>query len=138
MIATRFIGDGKRAIRAWLEGAQSWACALGLAAEPAVHLGWEENAKAVLVASADPWLNAQLSTRSRHTREHDQLDLFIDSAQTAAVTARPFEAAVAATAGAVSPLPATERSMRAFIFAIAPAAGARSSVMTGTLAQNSS
>ena len=56
----------------------------------------------------------------------------------AAPTPRPFEAAVAGTAGAVSPLPATERSMRAFIFAIAPPAGARSSVMTGTLAQNSS
>ena len=32
-------------------------------------------------------LNALLSTRFRHTREHDQLDLFIDSAQTVAVNA---------------------------------------------------
>ena len=81
------LADGKREICAWLEGAQSWADVLGLAAEPAVHLGWEENAAAVLVASADPRLNALLSTRFRHTREHDQLDLFIDSAQTAAVNA---------------------------------------------------
>ena len=44
--------DGRREICTWLEGAQSWACALGLAAEPAVHHGWEENAAAVLVASA--------------------------------------------------------------------------------------
>ena len=68
-------------------GAQSWADALGLAAEPAVHHGWEKNAGAVLVGSADPRLNALLSTRFRHTREHDQLDLFIDSAQTVAVNA---------------------------------------------------
>ena len=81
------LADGKREICAWLEGAQSWADVLGLTAEPAVHLGWEENAAAVLVASADPRLNALLSTRFRHTREHDQLDLFIDSAQTAAVNA---------------------------------------------------
>ena len=81
------LADGKREICAWIEGAQSWACALGLAAEPAVHHGWEENAGAVLVPSADPRLNALLSTRFRHTREHDQLDLFIDSAQTAAVNA---------------------------------------------------
>ena len=81
------LADGKREICAWLEGAQSWADVLGLAAEPAVHLGWEENAAAVLVASADPRLNALLSARFRHTREHDQLDLFIDSAQTAAVNA---------------------------------------------------
>ena len=80
------LADGKREIFAWLEGAQSWACALGLAAEPAVHHGWEENAGTVLVASSDPRLNELLSTRFRHTREHDQLDLFIDSAQTAAVT----------------------------------------------------
>ena len=52
------LADGKREICAWLEGAQSWADVLGLAAEPAVHLGWEENAAAVLVASADPRLNA--------------------------------------------------------------------------------
>ena len=79
------LADGKREICAWLDGAQSWACALGLAPEPAVHHGWEENAGTVLVASADPRLNALLSTRLRHTREHYQLDLFIDSAQTAAV-----------------------------------------------------
>ena len=34
-----------------------------------------------------PRLNALLSTRFRHSRQHDQLDLFIDSAQTAAVNA---------------------------------------------------
>ena len=81
------LADGEREIRAWLEGAQSWADVLGLAAEPEAHHGWANNAGTVLVASADPRLNAQLSTRSRHTREHDQLDLFIDSAQTAAVNA---------------------------------------------------
>ena len=80
------LADGKREIRAWLEEAKSWADVLGLAAEPAVHHGWENNAGAVLVASADPRLNALLSARFRHTREHGQLDLFIDSAQTAAVT----------------------------------------------------
>ena len=81
------LADGKREICAWIEAAQSWACALDLAAEPAVHHGWEENAGTVLVASDDPRLNAQLNTRFRHTREHGQLDLFIDSAQTAAVNA---------------------------------------------------
>ena len=81
------LANAKREVRAWLEGAQSWADALGLAAEPEVHHGWENNAGTVLVASADPRLNALLSTRFRHTREHDQLDLFIDSAQTAAVNA---------------------------------------------------
>ena len=81
------LANAKREIFAWLEGAQSWADVLGLAAEPEVHHGWENNAGTVLVASADPRLNALLSTRFRHTREHDQLDLFIDSAQTAAVNA---------------------------------------------------
>ena len=81
------LADGKRESCAWLEAAQSWACALGLAAEPTVHHGWEENAGTVLVASSDLRLNAPLSTRCRHIREHDQLDLFIDSAQTAAVNA---------------------------------------------------
>ena len=60
---------------------------LGLAAEPEVHHGWENNAGAALVASADPRLNALLSNQFRHTREHDQLDLFIDSAQTVVVNA---------------------------------------------------
>ena len=78
---------GKREICAWLGGAQSWASALGLAAESAVHHGREENAGSVLAASADPRLNALLTIRFRHTREHHQLDLFIDSAQTAAVNA---------------------------------------------------
>ena len=81
------LADGQRESCAWLEAAQSWACALGLAAEPTVHHGWEENAGTVLVASADLRLNALLSTRFRHIREHDQLDLFIDNAQTAAVNA---------------------------------------------------
>ena len=81
------LADGGREIRAWLEVAQSWAEALGLTPEPAVHHGWEENSGTVLVASADPPLNALLSTRFRPTREHVQLDLFIDSAQTAAVNA---------------------------------------------------
>ena len=79
------LADGKREICAWLEGAQSWARALSLAAKSAVHHGWGENGGSVLVASADPRLNALLSTRFRHSRQHDQLDLFIDSAQTAAV-----------------------------------------------------
>ena len=82
------LADGQRESCAWLEAAQSWACALALtAAEPAVHHGWAENAGTGLVASIDPRLNALLSTRFRHIREHDQLDLFIDSAQTAAVNA---------------------------------------------------
>ena len=81
------LADGQRESCAWLEAAQSWACALGRAAEPAVHHGWAENAGTGLVASIDPRLNALLSTRFRHIREHDQLDLFIDSAQTAAVNA---------------------------------------------------
>ena len=72
--------DGPRETRTWLE-------ALDLDSEPVLHHGWEENAGAVLTASADPPLNALLSTRFRHIREHDQLDLFIDSAQTAAVNA---------------------------------------------------
>ena len=59
------LADGKRETRAWLEGAQSWADVLGLAAEPAVHDGWENNAGTVLVVSADPRLNALLSTRFR-------------------------------------------------------------------------
>ena len=74
-------------VRTWLERAQSWAEALGLDREPVVHHGWGENAGSVLATSTDPPLNALLSCRFRRTREHDQLDLFIDSAQTAAVNA---------------------------------------------------
>ena len=81
------LADGTAETRMWLDGARSWADALGLACEPAVHHGWEENAGTVLAASADAALNALLSTRYRHTQEHDQLDLFLDSAQTAAVKA---------------------------------------------------
>ena len=81
------LADGQRESCAWLEAAQSWACALGRTAEPAVHHSWAENAGTGLVASIDPRLNALLSTRFRRTPEHDQLDLFIDSAQTAAVNA---------------------------------------------------
>ena len=92
------LADGRREICTWLEGAQSWADTLGLAAEPEVHHGREENAGTVLVASSDPRLNALLSTRFRHTREHDQLDLFIDSAQTAAVNAL-LDALIARDAG---------------------------------------
>ena len=79
------LADGGRKIRTWLEVAQSWAEALSLTPEPAVHHGWEGNSGTVLVASVDPPLNALLGTRFRHVREHAQLDLFIDSAQTAAV-----------------------------------------------------
>ena len=81
------LGDGRHAVLMWLERAQTWADALGLTPEPAVHHGWEENAGTALVASADPSLDALLSTRFRNTRGHDQLDLFLDSAQTAAVNA---------------------------------------------------
>ena len=42
------LAGGPHEVRAWLEGAQSWAEALGLDREPAVHHGWEENAGAVL------------------------------------------------------------------------------------------
>ena len=81
------LADGHRESCAWLEAAQSWACALGLTAGRAVHHGWAENAGTALVASVELRLNALLSTRFRHIREHDQLDLFVDSAQTAAVNA---------------------------------------------------
>ena len=81
------LADGTRESCAWLEAAQSWACALGLTAEPAVHHGWAESAGTALVASIDLRLNALLSMRFRHIREHDQLDLFVDSAQTSAVNA---------------------------------------------------
>ena len=57
-----------------------------------------ENAGAVLKASADPPLDALLGSRFRRTREHDQLDLFIDGAQTAAVNAL-LEALAARDAG---------------------------------------
>ena len=81
------LADGSHETRTWLEGAQAWADALGLAGEPAVHHGWEENRGAELVASSDSALNALLNARFRHAREHAQLDLFLDSAQTAAVNA---------------------------------------------------
>ena len=58
-----------------------------LTAEPALHHGWAKNAGTALVASIDLRLNALLITDFRHIREHDQLDLFIDSAQTAAINA---------------------------------------------------
>ena len=60
--------DGTREIHAWLEAAQSWAHALGLAAEPAVHHGWENNAGTVLVASAAPRLNALRVTHMQSLR----------------------------------------------------------------------
>ncbi len=81
------LAGGPRDARAWLEPARSWAEKLGLAPEPAVHHGWEANAGTVLAASADPMLDALLGTRFRRLRAQDQLDLFIDSAQTAAVNA---------------------------------------------------
>ena len=83
----RYSGMGGASSAHGSRGAQSWARALGLAAESAVHHGREENGRTVLVASADSRLHALLSTRLRHAQEHDQLDLFIDSAQTAAVNA---------------------------------------------------
>lgn len=79
------LADGNRETRGWLEEAQAWADTLGLDAEPTVHHGWESNAGTVLAASADSALNALLNTRFRHNREHAQLDLFLDSGQTAAV-----------------------------------------------------
>ena len=81
------LAGGPREVRPWLEGAQSWAVALGLDPEPAVHHGWEGSAGTVLAASADEALDALLGTWFRRNREHGQLDLFIDSAQTAAVNA---------------------------------------------------
>ena len=81
------LAHGSRETRTWLEGARSWADMLGLEPEPAVHHGWEANAGTVLSCSADPELNALLDTRFRHTGKHAQLDLFLDSAQTAAVNA---------------------------------------------------
>ena len=79
------LADGNRETREWLAEAQAWAHTLGLGAEPTVHHGWESNAGTVLAASVDSALNALLNTRFRHNREHAQLDLFLDSAQTAAV-----------------------------------------------------
>ena len=81
------LAGGPGEVRALLEGAQKWAEALDLDREPVVHHGWEENAGAVLAASADPQLDALLNVRFRRSREHEQLDLFIDSAQTVAVNA---------------------------------------------------
>ena len=81
------LADAQRESCAWLEAAQSWACALALTAEPTVHHGWATNAGTALVASIDLRLNALLITHFRHIREHDQLDLFIASAQTAAINA---------------------------------------------------
>ena len=81
------LAGGPHEVRVWLEGAQSWAEAFGLDREPVVHYGWEENAGAVLTGSVDPPLDALLGSRFRRIREHDQLDLFIDGAQTAAVNA---------------------------------------------------
>ena len=81
------LAGGPHEMRAWLERAQAWAGTLGLDPEPAVHQGWEENAGTDLVACADPSLNALLSTRFRRASEHDQLDLFIDSARIVAVNA---------------------------------------------------
>ena len=92
------LAGAPREVRTWLEGARSWAEALGLDREPVTHHGWEENAGAVLTASVDSPLNALLSCRFRRTREHDQLDLFIDGAQTAAVNAL-LEALAARDAG---------------------------------------
>ena len=73
------LAGGPHEVRTWLERAQSWAEALGLDREPVVHHGWEENAGSVLATSVDPPLNALLCSRFRRVREHDQLDLFIDS-----------------------------------------------------------
>ena len=81
------LADGSRETREWLEEAHAWADTLGLGAEPTVHHGWESNVGTVLAASVDSALNALLNTRFRHNREHAQLDLFLDSAQTAAVNA---------------------------------------------------
>ena len=79
------LADGNRETRAWLEMAQAWAEELGLAPEQTEHHGWGSNAGTVLTTSADSALNALLNTRFLHAREHAQLDLFLDSAQTAAV-----------------------------------------------------
>ena len=81
------LAGGPGEVRALLEGAQKWAEALDLDREPVVRHGWEGNAGAVLAASADPQLDALLNARFRRSPEHEQLDLFIDSAQTAAVNA---------------------------------------------------
>ena len=81
------LAGGVRETRAWLEAARSVAGEHHLTPEPAAHHGWEENAGAVLAASADPSLDALLNVRFRHTSENAQLDLFLDSAQTVAVNA---------------------------------------------------
>ena len=75
-------------IQALLEEAEACAQALGLIADPMVHLGCEENAGTELVASRNPSLNALLGNRYCRSREQEgQLDLFVDNDQTIAMNA---------------------------------------------------
>ena len=81
------LAGGADEARALLEAAEAWARTLDLASEPALHQGWEENAGVELRASEDPRIEALLNTRFLRARKPGQLDLFMDSAGTAAVNA---------------------------------------------------
>ena len=72
--------------RSLLEAAQAFALKLGLAAAPVAYEGWEDNAGLDLLASSDRGLNALLRIQYRRVLVdgEGQLDLFLDSAATAA------------------------------------------------------
>ena len=72
--------------RGELEAAQAFALKLGLAAEPVAYEGWEGSAGLDLLASSNRGLNKLLRTHYRRVpiESDGQLDLFLDSAKTAA------------------------------------------------------
>ena len=74
------------ATRCQLESAQAFALKLGLTAEQVVYEGWEDNAGLDLLASSDKDIRSLLSTHYRRVQAEgdEQLDLFLDSAVTAA------------------------------------------------------
>ena len=76
----------RSAARGELEAAQAFALKLGLTAESVAYEGWEDSAGLDLLASSDRSLNKLLRTHYRRVPiEGDgQLDLFLDSAKTAA------------------------------------------------------
>lgn len=76
----------RSAARGELEAAQSFALKLGLTAEPVAYEGWEDSAGLDLRAASDRGLNALLRTHYRRVQKEgeEQLDLFLDSAATAA------------------------------------------------------
>ena len=76
----------RSATRGLLESAQAFALKLGLTAEPVAYEGWEGSAGLDLRAASDRGLNALLRTHYRRVQKEgeEQLDLFLDSAATAA------------------------------------------------------